>query len=170
MIPPDWKSGYPDLPDAGASGHHVGMTKHLSFWLGMFCAALVAVPIAAGIMGAAEQELRRIAVMVFLFVAGLVLALVLALIFRDWILRKLFGRAEATLDDVSASLIAGVSAATAGDRAEATAMRRPWCSADGVVLVDQFLSMGDRDCDWAAFGLWRVHGHRAAVRAEPEAW
>lgn len=121
MIPPDWKSGYPDLPDAGASGHHVGMTKHLSFWLGMFCAALVAVPIAAGIMGAAEQELRRIAVMVFLFVAGLVLALVLALIFRDWILRKLFGRAEATLDDVSASLIAGVSAATAGDRAEATA-------------------------------------------------
>ncbi|WP_299046839.1 hypothetical protein [uncultured Tateyamaria sp.] len=97
------------------------MTKHLSFWLGVFAAALLIVPIAAGIMGAAEQELRRIAVVVFVFVAGLVLALVVALFFRDWILRKLFGRAEATLDDVSASLIAGVSAASAGDRDAATA-------------------------------------------------
>lgn len=97
------------------------MTKHLSFWLGVFTAALLTVPIAAGIMGASEQELRRIAVIVFVFVAGLVVALVIALFFRDWILRRLFGRAEATLDDVSASLIAGVSAASAGDRDAATA-------------------------------------------------
>ncbi|APX12781.1 hypothetical protein [Tateyamaria omphalii] len=97
------------------------MTKHLSFWLGVFAAALLAVPIAGGIMGATEQEVRRIAVTVFVVVAGLVVALVVALFFRDWILRKLFGRAEATLDDVSASLIAGVSAASAGDRDAATA-------------------------------------------------
>ncbi|WP_147110301.1 hypothetical protein [Tateyamaria sp. syn59] len=96
------------------------MTKHLSFWLGVFAAALLTVPIAASIMGAAEQELRRIAVTVFVAVAALVVVLVIALFFRDWILRRLFGRAEATLDDVSASLIAGVSAATAGDRAAAT--------------------------------------------------
>ncbi|MEL6464765.1 MAG: hypothetical protein AAFQ58_07335 [Pseudomonadota bacterium] len=96
------------------------MTKHLSFWLGVFAAALLTVPIAASIMGAAEQELRRIAVTVFVVVAALVVVLVIALFFRDWILRRLFGRAEATLDEVSASLIAGVSAATAGDRAAAT--------------------------------------------------
>lgn len=96
------------------------MAKHLSFWLGVFAAALLTVPIAASIMGAAEQELRRIAVTVFVVVAALVVVLVIALFFRDRILRKLFGRAEATLDDVSASLIAGVSAASAGDRAAAT--------------------------------------------------
>ncbi|MEO0866680.1 MAG: hypothetical protein AAFY39_19350, partial [Pseudomonadota bacterium] len=97
------------------------MSKHLFFWTGFFAAALLVVPIAAGIMGAAEQELRRAAVLIFAVVSGLVLALVLALLFRDRILRAVLGRTEATLSDVSASLIDGVSAAATGDSKAATA-------------------------------------------------
>ncbi|MBY5935353.1 hypothetical protein KUV51_20270 [Tateyamaria omphalii] len=96
------------------------MGKQLYFYLGFFSAGLLAVPMATGIMGATEQEMRRIAVTLFIAVSVLVFFLVIALFFRGWILRRMFGRAEATLDDVSASLISGVSAATAGDREAAT--------------------------------------------------
>ncbi|MEL6885809.1 MAG: hypothetical protein AAFP87_14950 [Pseudomonadota bacterium] len=120
------------------------MSKHLFFWTGFFAAALLVVPIAAGIMGAAEQELRRAAVLIFAVVSGLVLALVLALLFRDRILRAVLGRTEATLSDVSASLIDGVSAAATGDSKAATAH------------AQAFVQRGIGWYTWSSFYRWVI--------------
>ncbi|WP_299722433.1 hypothetical protein [uncultured Tateyamaria sp.] len=91
------------------------MGKHLSFWIGFFAAALLIVPIAAGIMGVAEERLRQAAVFIFAGVSALVVVLVIALFFRDRILRRLVGRAETTLEEVSGSLVDAVTAASKGD-------------------------------------------------------
>ncbi|MFL4469748.1 hypothetical protein ACERZ8_07655 [Tateyamaria armeniaca] len=91
------------------------MGKHLSFWIGFFAAALLVVPVAAAIMGVAEERLRDVAIAIFAAVAALVVVLVVVLFFRDGILRRLVGRSEATLEDVSGSLVDAVTAASKGD-------------------------------------------------------
>ncbi len=96
------------------------MNRHLSFWVGFFAATILAIPIASGIIGAAEQELRRAAVILFVAVVTILLILVIVLVFRDQILRRLLGRTEVALQDVAASLIRAASAAGAGDRTTAT--------------------------------------------------
>ncbi|MEM6304274.1 MAG: hypothetical protein AAF744_06105 [Pseudomonadota bacterium] len=101
------------------------MGRQVAFWIGFFAAGLLIVPIAVGIWGASEEFARQIAVFLFGAACVLVVLLVLVLFFRDAILRRLTGQTEVALTDVVSSLIAGVSAASAGDRtrAEAEAQR-----------------------------------------------
>ncbi|MDA9207493.1 hypothetical protein N9O61_01270 [Octadecabacter sp.] len=95
------------------------MVKHFAFWVGFFAAALLIVPVAIGIWGAAEEYARNLAVFLFGAISVLVALLVVLLFFRDRILQKVLGSAETTLDDVTSSLIKGVSAAARGDVPEA---------------------------------------------------
>lgn len=97
------------------------MRAHLSFWIGFFAAALLAVPIAGGIMRSADEQILQVAIIIFVCVATLVVFLVFVLLFRDWILRKLLGRTEVALEDVAGSLVQSVAAASAGDRDAAAA-------------------------------------------------
>ncbi|MEL7165820.1 MAG: hypothetical protein AAGL96_10130 [Pseudomonadota bacterium] len=92
------------------------MRAHLSFWIGFFAAALLAVPIAGGIMRSADEQILQVAIVIFVGVATLVVFLVFVLLFRDWILRRLLGRTEVALEDVAGSLVQSVAAASAGDR------------------------------------------------------
>ncbi|MEM6371829.1 MAG: hypothetical protein AAF727_03490 [Pseudomonadota bacterium] len=95
------------------------MGKHLSFWIGFFAAALLVVPVALGIMGVAEERLRQMAVVLFAGVSVLVVLLVVALFFRDAILRRVLGRSEVALEDVAGSLVGALAAASEGDRDKA---------------------------------------------------
>lgn len=97
------------------------MGKHLSFWIGFFAAALIIVPVAVGVWGAAGDLAEFVAVFLFGVIVALVGVLFVVLLFRDAILRRLLGRSEATLQDVSGGLVRTVSAASAGDRASAEA-------------------------------------------------
>ncbi|MEO0633616.1 MAG: hypothetical protein AAFY52_05730 [Pseudomonadota bacterium] len=97
------------------------MRAHLSFWIGFFAAALLAVPIAGGIMRSADEQILQVAIIIFVGVATLVVFLVFVLLFRDWILRRLLGRTEVALEDVAGSLVQSVAAASAGDRDAAAA-------------------------------------------------
>ncbi len=92
------------------------MSKHLSFWIGFFAAALLIVPIAVGVWGAAGDLVEYWAVFLFGGIVALLLVLGIFLFFRDAILRRAFGRGEATLQDVTGALVKTVSAASAGDR------------------------------------------------------
>ena len=100
------------------------MGKHLSFWIGFFAAALLVVPVALGIMGVAEERLRQMAVVLFAGVSVLVVLLVVALFFRDAILRRVLGRSEVALEDVAGSLVSAVAAASEGDRDKAATHAR----------------------------------------------
>lgn len=62
---------------------------------------------------------RDWAAVIFIVVCTIVGLLVLVLLFRGVILRRLTGRAEATVEDISGALITGVSAAVAQDRVAA---------------------------------------------------
>ncbi|MDX8350772.1 hypothetical protein [Cognatiyoonia sp. IB215182] len=95
------------------------MAKHLSFWIGFFAAALLIVPTAVGVWGAAGDLTEYVAVFIFGVIAGLVALLILALFFRDAILRRMLGRGEASLHDVTAALVTTISSASTGDRAAA---------------------------------------------------
>lgn len=95
------------------------MIKHVAFWVGFFAAALLIIPVAIGVWGAADEFARNLAVFIFGAVSALVILLVIALFLRDWVLRKVLGRAETTLDEVLSSLVRGVSAASDGDRQRA---------------------------------------------------
>ncbi len=97
------------------------MSKHVAFWIGVFAAGLVIMPLALGMWAIAQGFAEDIAVGLFIAITVLVLLLVVVLFLRGPILRRLVGRGEATLEDVSSSLIASVSAAAAGDRARAEA-------------------------------------------------
>ena len=101
------------------------MGKHLSFWIGFFAAALLVVPVALGIMGVAEERLRQMAVVLFAGVSVLVVLLVVALFFRDAILRRVLGRSEVALEDVAGSLVSAVAAATVPPVARSPAQRHP---------------------------------------------
>lgn len=95
------------------------MAKHLSFWIGFFAAALLIVPIAVGVWGAAGELAEYVAVFLFGTIAGLVVLVVVALFFRNAILRRVLRRGEASLEDVTAALVTTISSASAGDRAAA---------------------------------------------------
>ncbi|MGC1495276.1 MAG: hypothetical protein WA790_05665 [Sulfitobacter sp.] len=97
------------------------MGKHTSFWIGFFAAGLLIVPVAIGLWGAAENFARDMAVFFFGAVTVLIVVLILVLFFREKILRKVLGRGEASVEEISRSLIAGVSAASSGDMARAEA-------------------------------------------------
>ena len=97
------------------------MGKQISFWLGFFASALVIIPSALFIWGAAEEYAREVAVFLFGATCVLVLLLVIVLFFRDRILRKLTGQTEVAATEVVSSLVSAVSAASAGNRAEAEA-------------------------------------------------
>lgn len=95
------------------------MARHLSFWIGFFAAALVIVPVAVGAWGVTQGFARDWAATFFIVICTMVGLLVMGLLFRGAILRRLTGRAEATVEDISSTLISGVSAAVAQDRATA---------------------------------------------------
>lgn len=95
------------------------MSRHLSFWIGFFAAALVIVPVAVGAWGVTQGFARDWAATFFIVICTIVGLLVVGLLFRGAILRRLTGRAEATVEDISSTLISGVSAAVAQDRATA---------------------------------------------------
>lgn len=95
------------------------MARHLSFWIGFFAAALVIVPVAVGAWGVTQGFARDWAAVIFIVVCTIVGLLVVVLLFRGVILRRLTGRAEATVEDISGALITGVSAAVAQDRVAA---------------------------------------------------
>ncbi|WP_300059073.1 hypothetical protein [uncultured Roseobacter sp.] len=95
------------------------MSRHLSFWIGFFAAALVIVPVAVGAWGVTQGFARDWAATFFIVICTIVGLLVIGLLFRGVILRRLTGRAEATVEDISSTLISGVSAAVAQDRATA---------------------------------------------------
>lgn len=94
------------------------MAKHLYFWLGVFAATLLAVPVALGAWGAATETARNAAAFLFGVIATLVLLLVLVLLFRDTLLRKVLRLDEATLDEVAARVI-GLGSAVARRDADA---------------------------------------------------
>ena len=95
------------------------MSRHLSFWIGFFAAALVIVPVAVGAWGVTQGFARDWAATFFIVICTIVGLLVIGLLFRGAILRRLTGRAEATVEEISTTLISGVSAAVAQDRAAA---------------------------------------------------
>jgi hypothetical protein len=94
------------------------MVKHFAFWIGFFAAALMIVPVALGIWGAADELARNIAAFMFGAIAILVLLMVVLLFLRDWLLQRLIGQSEVTLDEIVSSLVKGISAASRGDREE----------------------------------------------------
>jgi hypothetical protein len=96
------------------------MAKHLAFWIGVFAASLLIVPIALGVWGSAQGFARDWASVIFIVITTLVVLLVLALALRGVILRGVLKRGEASIEDVAASLVAGVRAAAEKD-AEAAA-------------------------------------------------
>ncbi|MCF2871071.1 hypothetical protein L0664_08330 [Octadecabacter sp. G9-8] len=100
-------------------GFDPAMVKHLAFWIGFFAAALLIIPVAVGIWGAADEFARNVAVFLFGAISVLIVVLVIVLFFRDRLLRRVLGTAETSLDDVLSSLVKGVSAAAHGDRATA---------------------------------------------------
>ena len=63
-----------------------------------------------------EEHAETLAVAAIGGVTGLIVSLVVILSMRNWVLRKLFGRTEVALTEVTNSLIATVSAASVGDR------------------------------------------------------
>lgn len=97
------------------------MAKHLPFWIGFFAAALLIVPIAVGVWGAAGEFAREVAAFTFGAIAVLVVLLVVFLFFRERILTAILGRGEATLDDLTGHVVQTVSAMSSGDRAKAEA-------------------------------------------------
>lgn len=101
------------------------MGKHTSFWIGFFAAALLIVPIAVGIWGLAGDFARDMAVFVFGAVVAMVLLLIVTLFLRDRILLRLIGRSEASIEELSRSVVSVVSALGTGDisRAEAEATK-----------------------------------------------
>lgn len=103
----------------GVSAHAGRMVKHLAFWIGFFASALLIIPVAIGIWGAADEFARNVAVFLFGAISILVILLVLGLFCRDWLLRRVLGTVATTLSDVTGSLVKGVSAAANGDRATA---------------------------------------------------
>lgn len=99
------------------------MGRHVSFWIGFFAAAFLIVPIALFAWGLAQERLFDLLAMVFGGLVVLVVLLIVGLVFRGPLLRRVLGRSEASVDEITRSLVAGVSAAATGDvkRAEAEA-------------------------------------------------
>ncbi|WP_299966125.1 hypothetical protein [uncultured Roseobacter sp.] len=95
------------------------MSRHLSFWIGVFAAFLVSVPVAVGAWGVTKGFVENWVAIIFSVIVTLVAVLVIVLLFRGQILRRLTGRAEASVEEISSTLISGVSAAMAQDRAAA---------------------------------------------------
>ena len=65
------------------------MIKHLSFWVGIFVAAIVTMPVAYGIISIAENRAADFASMIFGALTVFLVVLVLFLLFGDFLLKKL---------------------------------------------------------------------------------
>ncbi|MCO7223142.1 hypothetical protein [Pleionea sp. CnH1-48] len=65
------------------------MIKHLSFWLGVFIAAILTIPIAYGVISLVEERAADIASMIFGVVFTILLVLFIALFWGDSIMKKL---------------------------------------------------------------------------------
>lgn len=92
------------------------MGKHLSFWIGFFAASLIIVPVAVGVWGYASELALQWGFFLFGLLTGLILLLVVALFFRGYIVSRVLGRAETTLEDVAGSLARLSAALAQGDQ------------------------------------------------------
>ena len=77
------------------------MNKHVYFWIGVFTAALLAVPLALMVWGTVTETAMQVATFVFGAIAMLVVVLVTILVFRDAILRRILKKSEVTLDELT---------------------------------------------------------------------
>ena len=91
------------------------MIRHISFWLGFFVASIAVVLVAVGAWGVAVEKALSVVAMAFGAVIALSVVAIIVFVFRDRILKRVLGVAEATLHDVNAQAFATISAATKGD-------------------------------------------------------
>ena len=80
------------------------MQKHISFWIGVFSAILLGIPIAFGMIGAAEDRILDVASVLFGVVLVLIVLLVVLLFFKDRILSYFFGKIETSNQQLTNSL------------------------------------------------------------------
>lgn len=97
------------------------MEKRTYFAIGFFAALLLSASLGAGAWAVSGELFEYIFAALFGAILGVILLISIVLLFRGRIERALWGRAEATLGEVSEEAIAVVSATIVGDRPSAEA-------------------------------------------------
>lgn len=96
------------------------MRNQVSFWIGFFSAALVVVAFAVGAWSVVTEKALNFVAVIFGMVIALTLALFIGLTFRRFILKKILGATEKSLDEISSDTFALISSASRGEKEEAS--------------------------------------------------
>lgn len=92
------------------------MQRQTDFWIGVFCALLVGIPIALTVSGAFEEYALQAAGAVLGFAFGLVLLLTAVTFFRNSLMKRISGQPASSLEEVSDEAINFVGHLIDGDK------------------------------------------------------
>lgn len=91
------------------------MERQTYYWIGFFSACVVVVTVGAGVLGvASEHALSVVAVAVGILI-GLTFSLFLVIVLRRWILERVLGRVEATIEEATTLVQSSIASAVKGD-------------------------------------------------------